>query len=185
LKADYEPAGDQPQAIAKLVEGIEDGFKYQTLLGVTGSGKSIGYDDPLYIEEKVGGLTKPRIVKAGPFIDAMIDAVPFLNGDSETERFACAEGSFSTNAFDPATGIAGQALVGAFLRHKAPDAMFRLTTACGRVVTLTDDHNLWVLRGGKLTLVRTDEVLESDQMPARMSFPILTTRRCRSLLKSP
>jgi excinuclease ABC subunit B len=40
LKADYEPAGDQPQAIAKLVEGIKDGFKYQTLLGVTGSGKT-------------------------------------------------------------------------------------------------------------------------------------------------
>ena len=49
LKADYEPAGDQPQAIAKLVEGLRDGFKHQTLLGVTGSGKSIGYDDPLYL----------------------------------------------------------------------------------------------------------------------------------------
>ena len=35
-----EPAGDQPQAIVKLVEGIEDGLKYQTLLGVTGSGKT-------------------------------------------------------------------------------------------------------------------------------------------------
>ena len=40
LKADYEPAADQPQAIAKLVEGIKDGFKHQTLLGVTGSGKT-------------------------------------------------------------------------------------------------------------------------------------------------
>jgi excinuclease ABC subunit B len=40
LKADYEPAGDQPQAIAKLIEGIQDGFRYQTLLGVTGSGKT-------------------------------------------------------------------------------------------------------------------------------------------------
>jgi excinuclease ABC subunit B len=40
LKADYEPAGDQPQAIARLVEGIKDGFKYQTLLGTTGSGKT-------------------------------------------------------------------------------------------------------------------------------------------------
>ena len=36
----FEPAGDQPQAIAKLVEGIEDGLAYQTLLGVTGSGKT-------------------------------------------------------------------------------------------------------------------------------------------------
>ncbi|MFT5533322.1 MAG: excinuclease ABC subunit B [Burkholderiaceae bacterium] len=36
----FEPAGDQPTAIAKLVEGIEDGLSYQTLLGVTGSGKT-------------------------------------------------------------------------------------------------------------------------------------------------
>ncbi|HET7364138.1 MAG TPA: excinuclease ABC subunit UvrB [Burkholderiales bacterium] len=36
----YEPAGDQPEAFAKLVEGIEDGLAFQTLLGVTGSGKT-------------------------------------------------------------------------------------------------------------------------------------------------
>jgi excinuclease ABC subunit B len=36
----YSPAGDQPEAIAKLVEGIEDGLAFQTLLGVTGSGKT-------------------------------------------------------------------------------------------------------------------------------------------------
>jgi len=40
LHQPFEPAGDQPQAIVKLVEGIEDGLKYQTLLGVTGSGKT-------------------------------------------------------------------------------------------------------------------------------------------------
>ncbi|HEY5899318.1 MAG TPA: excinuclease ABC subunit UvrB, partial [Burkholderiales bacterium] len=36
----YAPSGDQPEAIAKLVEGIEDGLAFQTLLGVTGSGKT-------------------------------------------------------------------------------------------------------------------------------------------------
>ena len=36
----YQPAGDQPQAIEKLVEGVNDGLAYQTLLGVTGSGKT-------------------------------------------------------------------------------------------------------------------------------------------------
>ncbi|MHB1093725.1 excinuclease ABC subunit UvrB [Thiobacillus sp.] len=36
----FEPAGDQPQAIDRLIEGIEDGLAYQTLLGVTGSGKT-------------------------------------------------------------------------------------------------------------------------------------------------
>ena len=36
----YKPAGDQPAAIAQLVEGIRDGLSFQTLLGVTGSGKT-------------------------------------------------------------------------------------------------------------------------------------------------
>ncbi len=40
LHQPFPPAGDQPEAIAQLVEGIEDGLIYQTLLGVTGSGKT-------------------------------------------------------------------------------------------------------------------------------------------------
>ncbi|MBU6226826.1 MAG: excinuclease ABC subunit UvrB [Acidobacteria bacterium] len=38
--SEYQPAGDQPKAIAQLAEGIESGVRYQTLLGITGSGKS-------------------------------------------------------------------------------------------------------------------------------------------------
>ncbi|MCG8452409.1 MAG: excinuclease ABC subunit B [Spirochaetales bacterium] len=38
--APYEPAGDQPQAIEALTRGVQEGLKYQTLLGVTGSGKT-------------------------------------------------------------------------------------------------------------------------------------------------
>ena len=40
LHSEYKPTGDQPQAIEKLVKGIEEGKKFQTLLGVTGSGKT-------------------------------------------------------------------------------------------------------------------------------------------------
>ena len=40
LKSDYSPTGDQPEAIADLVQGINDGIAAQTLLGVTGSGKT-------------------------------------------------------------------------------------------------------------------------------------------------
>ncbi len=40
LKAPWEPAGDQPQAIEKLISGLKKGMRYQTLLGVTGSGKT-------------------------------------------------------------------------------------------------------------------------------------------------
>ena len=40
LHSEFQPTGDQPQAIDKLVRGIEDGDRAQTLLGVTGSGKT-------------------------------------------------------------------------------------------------------------------------------------------------
>ncbi len=40
IKAEYKPAGDQPEAIEKLVKGVKKGLKDQTLLGVTGSGKT-------------------------------------------------------------------------------------------------------------------------------------------------
>ncbi len=40
LVSEYAPAGDQPQAIAKLTEGVLSGAKHQVLLGVTGSGKT-------------------------------------------------------------------------------------------------------------------------------------------------
>ncbi len=40
LKSEYEPAGDQPKAIKSLLDGIKKGYKHQTLLGVTGSGKT-------------------------------------------------------------------------------------------------------------------------------------------------
>ena len=40
LVSEYSPTGDQPQAIEKLVEGFKEGNQFQTLLGVTGSGKT-------------------------------------------------------------------------------------------------------------------------------------------------
>ncbi len=40
LVSEYKMMGDQPEAVARLKEGLEDGLKYQTLMGVTGSGKT-------------------------------------------------------------------------------------------------------------------------------------------------
>ena len=58
LSSKFKPSGDQPQAIEKLVEGIEDGLKSQVLLGVTGSGKTFTMAN---IIEKVN---KPTLVIA-------------------------------------------------------------------------------------------------------------------------
>ena len=40
LHTNYEPMGDQPQAIEKLTNNLKNGVKYQTLLGATGTGKT-------------------------------------------------------------------------------------------------------------------------------------------------
>ncbi|WKS95620.1 excinuclease ABC subunit UvrB [Riemerella columbina] len=58
LQSEYQPTGDQPQAIEKLVRGVESGEKYQTLLGVTGSGKTFT------IANLVNEVQRPTIVLA-------------------------------------------------------------------------------------------------------------------------
>src|SRR5512139_1902475 len=58
LRSDYQPAGDQPAAIARLVEGLENGLSHQTLLGVTGSGKTFA------IANVIDRLQRPTLVMA-------------------------------------------------------------------------------------------------------------------------
>ena len=58
LHQPFQPAGDQPQAIEKLTQGINDGLKFQTLLGVTGSGKTYT------MANVIARLGRPAIVMA-------------------------------------------------------------------------------------------------------------------------
>ncbi len=57
-QAPYEPAGDQPNAIAQLAENVRSGMRYQTLLGVTGSGKTFT------MAKTIEALQKPTLVLA-------------------------------------------------------------------------------------------------------------------------
>lgn len=58
LHAPYEPSGDQPQAIQKLTEGLKNGRNFQTLLGVTGSGKTFT------MANVIANLNKPTLILA-------------------------------------------------------------------------------------------------------------------------
>ncbi len=58
LKSDYTPSGDQPKAIKQLLNGIESGLAYQTLLGVTGSGKTFT------IAKVIEKLNRPTMILA-------------------------------------------------------------------------------------------------------------------------
>ena len=58
LNSKYTPAGDQPKAIDKLVQGIQAGDREQTLLGVTGSGKTFT------MANVIAALNKPTLIIA-------------------------------------------------------------------------------------------------------------------------
>ena len=56
LHSEYKPCGDQPQAIKDLVEGFKAGNQFQTLLGVTGSGKTFT------MANVIAALNKPTLI---------------------------------------------------------------------------------------------------------------------------
>ncbi len=58
LNSAFKPSGDQPDAIRRLEEGLEDGLAHQTLLGVTGSGKTFT------IANVIADLQRPTMVLA-------------------------------------------------------------------------------------------------------------------------
>lgn len=58
IHSDFQPTGDQPQAIKKLVDGINQGLKEQVLLGVTGSGKTFT------MANVIAGVNRPTLVLA-------------------------------------------------------------------------------------------------------------------------
>ncbi|MCD0158272.1 hypothetical protein, partial [Deinococcus sp. 6GRE01] len=50
VQSSYTPAGDQPTAIRSLVDGLDSGLRFQTLLGATGTGKSVAWHEPVTVE---------------------------------------------------------------------------------------------------------------------------------------
>src|SRR5687767_6891235 len=58
LESDYKPSGDQPQAIAELIEGVQSGARDQVLLGVTGSGKTFT------MAHVIAAVQKPTLILA-------------------------------------------------------------------------------------------------------------------------
>ena len=58
LTSEYMPTGDQPEAIAELAEGVRNGLPHQTLLGVTGSGKTFT------MANIIQALNKPTLIIA-------------------------------------------------------------------------------------------------------------------------
>ena len=99
--SDYHPKGDQPQAIEKLARGIEDGEKYQTLLGVTGSGKTFTVAN--VIEE----IQRPTLVLAHnkTLAAQLYSEFKQFFPNNAVEYFVSYYDYYQPEAFMPVTGV--------------------------------------------------------------------------------
>ncbi|UBH22917.1 excinuclease ABC subunit UvrB [Macrococcus armenti] len=125
IHSDYKPAGDQPEAIDKIVKGIKDGKRHQTLLGATGTGKTFTMSNVI---ERVG---KPTLIMAhnktlaGQLYSEFKEFFP----DNRVEYFVSYYDYYQPEAYVPSTDtfIEKDASINDEidkLRHSATSALF-------------------------------------------------------------
>src|SRR5690242_667694 len=76
INSAFKPAGDQPKAIAELVEGLDDGLAHQTLLGVTGSGKTFTIAHVIQQKQRPAMILAPNKTLAAQLYGEMKEFFP-------------------------------------------------------------------------------------------------------------
>jgi len=99
LKADYQPAGDQPDAIKLLTEGLNDGLAHQTLLGVTGSGKTFTIANVIQQLQRPTLILAPNKTLAAQLYGEMREYFP----ENAVEYFVSYYDYYQPEAYVPAT----------------------------------------------------------------------------------
>jgi len=99
--SDYQPKGDQPQAIEKLAQGIESGERYQTLLGVTGSGKTFTVANVIQEVQKPTLILAHNKTLAAQLYSEFKQFFP----NNAVEYFVSYYDYYQPEAFMPVTGV--------------------------------------------------------------------------------
>ncbi len=125
LCSDFQPTGDQPEAIAKLSEGLEAGKKMQTLLGVTGSGKTFTMANVIARVNRPTLILEPNKTLAAQVCSEMREFFP----DAAVEYFVSYYDYYQPEAYIPGKDmyIEKDALINDEidrLRHSATSALF-------------------------------------------------------------
>jgi len=99
LNSQYQPAGDQPAAIQGMVEGLEDGLMYQTLLGVTGSGKTYSIANVIEAVQRPTLIMAPNKTLAAQLYGEMKDFFP----ENSVEYFVSYYDYYQPEAYVPSS----------------------------------------------------------------------------------
>jgi excinuclease ABC subunit B len=99
LASQFQPAGDQPRAIAQLLDGIESGLAHQTLLGVTGSGKTFTMANVIATLNRPTMILAPNKTLAAQLYGEMKEFFP----DNAVEYFVSYYDYYQPEAYVPTT----------------------------------------------------------------------------------
>ena len=99
IKTDYSPAGDQPEAIEKMCGGLQDGLAHQTLLGVTGSGKTFSIANVIARTQRPTLVMAPNKTLAAQFYGEMKEFFP----GNAVEYFVSYYDYYQPEAYVPAS----------------------------------------------------------------------------------
>ncbi|MEE8495378.1 MAG: excinuclease ABC subunit UvrB [Xanthomonadales bacterium] len=99
LHSNFKPAGDQPQAIAKLIEGMQAGLAHQTLLGVTGSGKTFTIANVIEHEQRPTLILVPNKTLAAQLYGEFRDFFP----ENAVEYFVSYYDYYQPEAYVPSS----------------------------------------------------------------------------------
>lgn len=101
VQAPYEPTGDQPQAINRLVEGLRDGLRFQTLLGATGTGKTFTMAQIIQEAQRPSLVLAPNKILTAQLAAEFRDYFP----DAAVEMFISYYDYYQPEAYVPARDL--------------------------------------------------------------------------------
>ena len=156
-----KPKGSQPDAIKKLANGFESRMQYQTLLGVTGSGKSLDYSEQIIIRNKEGFIKKEKI---GEFVGKVL-INPQKYKDSEFKELA----GYTILSFNPKNYIIEEKEIKQVSIHKEK-YIYEIVLDDNSLIKVTKDHNCYVFNNCKLDLCKTSDLKIGDYLPTSNSI---------------
>ena len=170
LKSDYTPTGDQPEAIARLCEGIERGERMQTLLGVTGSGKTFTMANVIARCNRPTLILEPNKTLAAQVCSEMREFFP----DNAVGYFVSYYDYYQPEAYIPGKDmyIEKDALINDDidkLRHSATSSLFErrdviIVSSVSCIYSLGDPEEY----EGLLVSVREGQRLRREDLVARL-----------------
>src|SRR5690554_2045105 len=101
VQASYQPTGDQPRAIQAIVEGLEDGLRYQTLLGATGTGKTFSMAKIIEQAQRPALIMAPNKILTAQLAAEFRDYFP----DAAVEMFISYYDYYQPEAYVPARDL--------------------------------------------------------------------------------